>query len=159
MVSRSFRLFLVALVIAPGALLADEARKCTVPARECEQNIRKMLAGRRYLGAQVEELKPGLAIKAIAPESPAERAELRVGDRLMIVNGRSMAVASIRDFKEIVSDAKGTGRLWVIVQRHGILQRVEVQLEPISKAQIDKIVAQHLAQFHPSTAAAPQPQQ
>jgi predicted metalloprotease with PDZ domain len=159
MVSRSFRLLNVALLIATGALLADEARKCTVPARECEQAIRKMLAGRRYLGAQVEELNPGLAIKAIAPESPAERAELKVGDRLMIANGRSLAEASIREFKQIVSEARGTGRLWVIVQRHGILQRVEVRLEPYSKAQIDKIVAQHLAQFHPSEAAAPQPQQ
>lgn len=159
MTSQSSRLLLVTLLIGAGALLADEVRKCSVPPRECEQSIRKMLAGRRYLGAQVEEVNPGLVIKAIAPESPAERAELRVGDRLMMVNGKSVIEATIRDFKEIVSEAKSTGRLWVIVNRHGILQRFEVRLESYSKAQIDKVVAQHLAKFHATSASAPQPQQ
>ena len=119
-----------------------------------------MLSGRRYLGAQLQELElGGLVVKAVTAEGPAERADLRVGDRLMMVNGHPTADATIRDFKQLLNDAKETGQLSLIVQRHGSLKRVDVRLEPFSKAQIDKIVAQHLAQAHPSSATAPQPQQ
>jgi predicted metalloprotease with PDZ domain len=158
MISRPFRIAVITLVVAAATLAAEEARKCSASAHECEQAIRQMLSGRRYLGAQLEERNPGLIIKAILPDGPAERAALEVGDRLMAVNGRSTKEATIRDFKEILSDARGTGRLFVIVMRHGRLMKVDVRLEPFSKAQIDKIVAQHLAQAHTSTATAPQPQ-
>ena len=156
---RPLYLAAVALLFVGAGLQAEEARTCSASARQCEQAIRKMLSGRRYLGAQLEELNPGLGVKAVMPDGPADRADLRVGDRLMAVNGRSTQEASIRDFKQILNDAKNTGRLWVVVQRRGTLKRVDVRLEPFSKAQIDKIVAQHLAQSHPSEAAAPQPPQ
>lgn len=159
MLSRPLKFAAIALVVGAGALVAEDGRKCSASARECEQAIRQMLSGRRYLGAQLEELSPGLGVKAITRDGPAERADLHVGDRLMSANGRSTAAATIRDFKQILNEAKGTGRLTVIVQRHGVLRKVDISLEPYSKAQIDKIVAQHLAHAHTSTAAAPQPQQ
>jgi predicted metalloprotease with PDZ domain len=137
---------------------AEQGKQCTASARECEQAIRQMLSGRSYLGAQLVELNPGLAIKSVVPDSPAEIADLRPGDRLMAVNGRSTVEASIRDFKQILSEAKETGRLWIIVKRHGALSRIEVRLLPYSKEQIDKIVAQHLAASH-TQAASGSPQQ
>lgn len=145
-----------AVVVAATLAAADEAKKCTASARECEQHIRQMLSGRRYLGVQLVELNPGLAIKTVVEDGPAERADLRPGDRLMAVNGRSTLQATIRDFKEILGDAKETGRLNVIVNRHGLLKRIDVHLEPYSKAQIDKIVAQHLAESHSLSATGPQ---
>jgi predicted metalloprotease with PDZ domain len=145
-----------AAVVIAATLAADEAKKCTASARECEQHIRQMLSGRRYLGVQLVELNPGLAIKTVVPDGPGERADLRPGDRLMAVNGRSTLQATIRDFKEILGDAKETGRLNVIVQRRGFLKRIDVRLEPYSKAQIDKIVAQHLAESHSLSATGPQ---
>jgi len=148
--------FTVFAVVVASTVAAEEAKKCTVPARECEQQIRQMLSGRRYLGAQLEELNPGLTVKSVVTDGPAEHADLRTGDRLMAVNGRSTMQASIRDFKQILSDAKKTGRLTIIVQRSGILRRIDVHLEPYTKAQIDKIVAQHLAQSHSMTATGPQ---
>ncbi|PYQ29384.1 MAG: hypothetical protein DMF57_16625 [Acidobacteria bacterium] len=151
-----FFTFAVFGVVAAAAVAAEEAKKCTVPARECEQQIRQMLSGRRYLGAQLEETNPGLTVKSVVTDGPAEHADLRTGDRLMAVNGRSTMQATIRDFKQILSDAKQTGRLTIIVQRSGILRRIDVHLEPYTKTQIDKIVAQHLAQSHSMTATGPQ---
>jgi predicted metalloprotease with PDZ domain len=145
-----------AVVVVAAALAADEAKKCTASARECEQHIREMLSGRRYLGVQLVELNPGLEIKTVVPDGPAERADFRPGDRLMAVNGHSTLQATIRDFKEILGDAKATGRLHVIVQRRGILKPIDVRLEPYTKAQIDKIVAQHLAESHSLSATGPQ---
>jgi predicted metalloprotease with PDZ domain len=157
MLSRSVRVFSAVFLASAAIVVADEARRCSVAPRECEQKIRQMLSGRRYLGVLLEESNPGLLVKAIVPDGPADRAELHVGDRFLSVNARRPA--TISDFKQILNDAKETGRLLVIVQRHGSLKKVEVRLEPYTKAQIDKIVAQHLAESHTTTATAPQPKQ
>lgn len=152
-------IFALALVLtASGSQAAETKNKCSASAQECERAIRQMLSGRRYLGAQLMELNPGLAVKAVVEDGPAFRAGLRPGDRLMAVNGDTTRDASIKDFKNILTLAKETGVLWIIVQRRGILKHIEVRMEPYTKAQIDKIVAQHLAEFHNLTAAAP-PQQ
>ena len=141
---------LLAIVAIATAAHAEEKQKCTTPPAECERIIRQMLstAGRRYLGVQIVELNPGLAIKSIVEDSPAERAGFFAGDRLMAVNGKPMKDAAISDFKQVLAEASKTGRLYIIVQRHGMLKPVEARMEPYTKAQIDKIVAQHLADAH-----------
>lgn len=145
--------FLTILLVAAG-VYAQEAKKCTVPPKECERQIRAMLTGKRYLGVQIDEVNPGLIIKVVVPDSPAERADLREGDRLIAVNGHYTTTATIRDFKQIMEGARS---LFLIVQRHGMYKKVDVRLEPYSEAQIEKIIAQHLAQSHTATTAAAAP--
>ena len=160
MTVRLSHLLLAALVFIPAAH-ADDRRMCTAPASECEKAIRQLSSGRRYLGAEIKELEPGIIIKAVIDDGPAARADLRPGDRLMSVNGHSTIDADIKDFKQILYSAKATGVLWVIVLRQGILKKVDVRLEPYTKAQIDKMVAQHLTQAHgiSSTSASTAPPQ
>jgi predicted metalloprotease with PDZ domain len=132
---------------------------CTAPASECEKAIRQLSSGRRYLGAKIKELEPGIIIESVIDDGPAARADLKPGDRLMSVNGHPTVEGNIQSFKQILYSAKATGVLWVIVLRQGALKKVDVRLEPYTKAQIDKMVAQHLAQAHGipnATAAAPQ---
>ena len=132
---------------------------CNAPAAECERAIRSMASGRRYLGALVEELpNGGVHVASINPESPAQRGGLGEGDRLMVANGHPLVHGDVKEFKHILSDAKETGWVSFIVMRSGILKRVDVRLEPFSKAQIDKMVAQHMADFHPQSANTTQPQ-
>ena len=153
------KLGVVAAIVSLVAVsaYADDKKKCTTPPAECERIIRQMLSGRRYLGVQIVELSPGIAIKSVVEDGPAERAALRAGDRLMAVNGHPTKDATINDFKEILTEASKTGRLWMIVQRHGILKPVEARMEPYTKTQIDKIVAQHLAEAHGIGATPAQP--
>jgi predicted metalloprotease with PDZ domain len=151
---RLSHLLIAALLVAPAAL-ADDTRMCGSTARECEQAIRQLSSGRRYLGASIQELNPGIRVKAVNEDGPAERADLRPGDRLMSINNKGVRTASIKDFKQLLYDARETGVLWIIVQRDGILKKIYVRLETYSKAQIDKMVAQHLAQFHAIAATAP----
>jgi predicted metalloprotease with PDZ domain len=155
--SRTFQFSVVIVSLIAVAAYADDKGKCTAPPAECERAIRQMLSGRRYLGVQLVELDPGLLIKAVVESGPAERADLRAGDRLMAVNGKSTKDATINDFKQILTEASKTGRLWIIVQRHGILRQIDARMEPYTKAQIDKIVAQHLAEAHGIGAAPAQP--
>ena len=148
----------VAAIVSLAVVVhADDKKKCTTPPAECERIIRQMLSGRRYLGVQIVELNPGLSIKSVVEDSPAERAALRAGDRLMAVNGKSTKDSTIGDFKQILSEASKTGRLFIIVQRHGILKAIDARMEPYTKAQIDKIIAQHLAEAHGIGAAPAQP--
>jgi predicted metalloprotease with PDZ domain len=153
------RLAFLTILLAVTGVYAQESKKCTVPPKECERQIRAMLTGKRYLGVQIEEANPGLFVKVVVPDSPAERADLREGDRLIAVNGHYTTTATIRDFKQIMEEAKG--KLWIIVQRHGMYKKIDARLEPYSEAQIEKIVAQHLAQSHTATAvvATPNPPQ
>ncbi len=155
---RSFNVVIVMVSLFVVAARADEKKKCLAPAAECERAIRQILSGRRYLGVQVGEMNPGLVIKSVVEDGPAERADVHPGDRLMAVNGKSTRDATINDFKQILSEAKETGRLRIIVQRHGILKMIDLRMEPYTKVQIDKIVAQHLAEWH-AVAAAPTPPQ
>jgi len=158
MIVRLSRLLLAALFFTSTAH-AEERKMCTAPASECEKAIRELSSGRRYLGVKIKELEPGIIVETVIDEGPAARADLRVGDRLMSVNGHPTVKAGIKDFKQILYSAKDTGVLWIIVLRQGILKKVDVRLEPYTKAQIDKMVAQHLAQAHgisSTNAAAPQ---
>ncbi|HVR38341.1 MAG TPA: PDZ domain-containing protein [Thermoanaerobaculia bacterium] len=112
-----------------------------------------MLSGRRYLGLQIVELKPGgLVIKSVIDDSPAKRAGLKENDRLVACNNVDLKKASAKDFKEVLARARSTGTLFMIIQRRGAYRKVDVRLEPYPKEQIDKIIAQHLLQSHTATA-------
>jgi len=143
---------MVALVAA-AAVYADDP-KCSVTARECEQQIRQMLSGRRFLGVTIDRTSGGLVITSITANSPAERYGLKTGDRLIAVNGKSLTQSTAKEFRQFVAGAGDNGRLWMIIWRRGAYKKIEARLEPYSKEQIDKIIAAHLAQSHPVTAGA-----
>lgn len=146
------RTILVAL-LAAVSVYADDP-KCGASAKECDQRIRQMLAGRRFLGITIEEQKAGLVIKSVTANSPAERYGLKTGDRLIAVNGRSVTAATAADFKRIVAGAREDGKLWMIIWRRGAYRRVDARLEPYTKEQIDKIIAAHVSESHTATAGA-----
>ena len=150
MAHRISRIIIVALVAA-AALSADEP-KCSGAARECEQKIRQMLSGRRYLGATIEDRNPGLVIKSIEPNSPAERAGLEGGDRLIAMNGKPLTRSTAREFKQLLAEARQTGRLFLIISRGRKYSKVDAKLEPYTKEVIAKIISAHMSQGHPSTA-------
>jgi predicted metalloprotease with PDZ domain len=153
MTCHSLRLF-VLLPFVVSALFAGDGKVCSASARECEQEIRRMLSGRRYLGVDLVQAGPGLIIiKAIKSDGPAARADLKEGDRFIAVNGKDMREGgTVRQVKEALAAAKETGNVLLIVQRRGAFKRVSVKMEPYSKAQVDKVIAAHLAQSHPATA-------
>lgn len=143
----------VALLVAAASTIAQEP-KCSSTAQECDVQMRQMMGGRRYLGAKLVELKPGIIVQSVIPNSPAERGGMMANDRLIAVNGRSLTLATAREFKQALADARSTGRLWIIVQRRGAYRKIDVRLEPYSKEHIEKAIAQHLSKGHSSTSGA-----
>ena len=143
----------VVVSVAAAAFAADDPKKCNTPPDECARQIRQMLTGRPYLGVLLSEEMNGLVVKTVVPDSPAEHADLKAGDKLVAVNGHRTTEASIKDFKQILDEVGRTHRhLWMLVQRHGAFKKIDVMMEPYSKAQIERIVAQHLSEAHASAA-------
>jgi predicted metalloprotease with PDZ domain len=152
----AFRLLtsVVLFTFAVSPLAGGDAKVCSASARECEQEIRRMLSGRRYLGVDLVQAGPGVIIvKSIKADGPASRADVKEGDRVIAVNGRDMREGgTVRQVKEVLAAAKETGSLLLILERRGSYKRIQVRMEPYSKAQLDKIIAAHLSQSHPTTA-------
>src|SRR5256885_3009037 len=105
MQSRISRLVSLSLSFLVAALVYAQqpAKKCNQSARECEQEIRQMLAGKLYFGVEVEERNLALIVKTVAPESSAWRVDLEVGDRLIAVGGHVTQQATIKEFKSIIN--------------------------------------------------------
>lgn len=145
---------LIAVLLMTGVALAAiaEEQRCPGTAKECDQQIRHFLSGRRFLGATVKDRSPGLYVESVTPDGPAERAGLQKGDRLIACNTKSVAHASPREFKQILAEARQVGALTMIVFRRGGYKRINARLEPYTKQQIDQIIAAHLSQSHPSSA-------
>jgi len=157
--SRIFNVVVVVVSIAAAAH-AQEQKKCATPPDECARQIRKMLDGRLYLGVLLDELASrGLVVKTVVPDSPAEHGDIKAGDRIMNVNGHGLKDGTIKDFKLILDEIGRTHRhVWMLVQRRGALKRIDVMMEPYSKAQIERIVALHLAEAHAIASAGPDAQ-
>ena len=146
-------LAVLSLAVSPLAI-AGEGKVCAASARQCEQEIKRMLSGRRYLGVDLVQAGPGVIIvKSIKPDGPASRADLKEGDRFIAVNGQDMRNGgTVRHVEEALAAVKETGSVLLIVQRRGSFKRVTVKMEPYSKEQLDKIISAHLSQSHPATA-------
>ena len=150
--TRPFFLLLVLLAAAPGPLahawLGNDSKKCTASAKECETQIRKMLAGQKYLGVHLADSEKGIVVRSIMPESPAWYADLRVGDILTGVEGRSARSMKVKDIKPLIDRAKSRGTIMMIVRRGGALDRADMRFAVMGKEQLDKIVAAHLKEAH-----------
>jgi C-terminal processing protease CtpA/Prc len=146
----------VALLLSVFAVTSAEDPKCHAPNAECERMIRQMLAGRRYLGIQIADMRPGVIIKAVIPSSPASRAGLDTGDRLISINGKSVVNASAGDVKALLHAAatRTTGTVALTIQRRGAFRKTEARLEAYPKEHVDKVIANHLSLSHTATAGA-----
>jgi C-terminal processing protease CtpA/Prc len=134
-----------------GKLVAGDPKACTVKAHECEQFIRDAMYGKKYLGAKFGDSRWGLTVKEIISGSPAERGGLKVGDRIVAVNGVDCSKADMPRFKRVLGKAKDTGKLTIAVQRLGAVSWVTVELRPMSNEQISRAVASHIREAHMSS--------
>ncbi len=71
-------------------------------------------------------LVDGLVIDDVLPDSPADRAGLRLGDQILRVAGRQLT--SIEDFSRAMNDFNAGQQVEMLVARNGTQERVQVTL-------------------------------
>ncbi len=138
-----------ALLIVAGALSAEDGKKCTVSAKVCEQKIREMLTGKKYLGVELTQERWGIIVKDVAPNTPAHRAGIKNGDRVIAVNGRDTTGMNIQKFKQVISAAKQSSTISLALVRDGTVRWTHARLNTMTKEQVDKVVEAHLKEAHP----------
>ena len=150
----SIRRITIAVLLVTGiaSIAFAEEQRCPGTAKECEQQIRHFLSGRRFLGATLKDGNPGLFIESVAPGGPAQRAGLQKGDRLIACNNKSVTHVTPREFKQMLADSRKDGKLTMIVYRRGGYRRINATLEPYTKQQVEQIISAHLSQSHPASA-------
>lgn len=149
---------LVSLVVVSAGFAGG--RKCSNSPKECEREIRAMLTGKPVpLGFIVQPGADGVGIvvKTVTPESPAEKAGLKAGDRLLALDRYDVSKASLAELRRVrerLMEQKekepGSGKIVLTINRVGAFKRLSLRIERMSKAQIDKIVAAHLREAHGS---------
>jgi S1-C subfamily serine protease len=101
-----------------------------IPVKQVTQKIAEIvspeLLGSLWFGAQVRPGALPLVISAVQLDSPAGRAGLRAGDRILQVNGR--APRSFIEFNRTLLDAGDRRDVALVVQRDGARRNVTVRL-------------------------------
>lgn len=156
----------VARIVAAGALMLLAAlpsafggtRKCSSSPVECERQIRSMLDGKPGpLGFVVRTAAGGrgLVVHSVAADSPAARAGLGPGDRLMTFDTHDVSKATLSDLSRVREKVMaertaepGTGKIVLTINRVGSFKRLSLRLDVMSQEQIDRVVAAHLKDAH-----------
>lgn len=147
------------LLLAAALPLSGGAKgKCNNEPVECERQIRTLLSGKNGPLGFVVTAGPnntGIVIKAVNPDTPAERAGLQAGDRLISMGRYDLSKASLAELRKVreklmaeSEEEPGARKVVITVNRVGTFKRLTLRMERISKQQIDKIVATHLREIH-----------
>lgn len=122
-----------AIVRAMAAAVGDSHTRYLAP--ELAESQRRWIDGvpdsYTGIGIRIDRLPDGIAIAEVYPNSPAERAGLRPGDRILRINGHDAASLALNDVSTQVRGPEGT-EVRLTVQRAGEAAREVV----VSRARI-----------------------
>lgn len=146
-------------LVAAGVLLAGSTTvladppNCAAAATHCQRQIQEMLQGRAYLGVKLQESRWGVEVKSVVPDTPADVAGLRAGDRIFAINGREITGDDLPGVKRALADPAPGGKIYLTVVRYGSVLKLQARVRKLSPQQIEKVIAAHLRTAHQSRPA------
>ena len=143
-------LAVLALVVLLPLEVRAEGGQCVAAARECEDQLRSILAKKLYLGVTLVPSRWGTTILEVDEKSPADHAGLESGDRIIGINGHDCRGKSPSQIKRYLNPKDRSRDLYIVVVRVGELLRLRAELSPLPQSRIEQIVASHLAEQHAS---------
>ncbi len=124
--------------------------KCTRSAEECAAHMKEMFQTRGWAGMEKEYNEDGtITIRAVLPNSPAEKAGIKAGDLLVSMNGITLSKeneAKIEEAKETgmrIGDTVSFG-----VKRGKEIATIKVTLERIPDAVLAALIDKHAKEEH-----------
>jgi rhodanese-related sulfurtransferase len=144
----------LALTTLSPAALAGSGPHCTASAQECIDQITKSLAGRGWLGVELEPAPTGMAVTKVVEGSPAEKAGLKAGDVLVSVDGKSYLSKEEKDHLAIRSLFAPGKTVTFVTERAGRTQDVKVELAPMPEQVRMQILGGHMMEHSAEAQAA-----
>lgn len=90
---------------------------------------------RGWLGIELEREQGGVVVKGVVPDSPAERAGIRPGDRVVAVDGQ-WAGSDLGRVRFELSVSEANRPVVLVLERQGRRLELEVDLEPIPEGSV-----------------------
>ena len=136
------------LALAVGVVAAGAHGKCAKSAEECAAKMKETYQTRGWMGVELDENEDGtLRIISVVPDSPAEKAGLKVDDTLVSVNGAALS----KDEHEKVMQGdtwKIGGTVALGIRRGEQISKVPVTLGRIPDATLAKMIEMHTKEHH-----------
>jgi S1-C subfamily serine protease len=92
---------------------------------------------RGWLGIELEREQGGIVVKGVVPDSPAERAGVRPGDRVVAVDGR-WAGTDLGRVRFELSVSEANRPVVLVLDRQGRRIELEVDLEPLPEGSVTR---------------------
>ena len=146
---RVFLIPAVAALLLCGAVLAGH-QPCEAELDDCLTQMTKKFGEKKgWVGIELEHEEDGtLTITRVVPESPAERAGLRPGDRIVALNGVSYAGGDRAALKQAYRAMVPDNTITYTVERGGEQLSVDVLLVGLPDRIKAQWIARHLVEGH-----------
>lgn len=142
----AFALSAMAIGLAASAFAGDKA--CDISATPCLVNLVEKLKGRGWLGIEMD-MKDGVPeVTRVLPESPAEKAGLAKGDRLLEVGGVPYRKDNMAALDKIYQMMVPNQTLTYTVERQGKTLQVPVKLAKVPEQLMAQWIGQHVLEAY-----------
>ena len=135
------------LALMTQPLLAGVPKGCSSTTQECLDHLAKELAGRGWVGLELERLENGqMKVRRVVEDGPAEAAGLRAGDILVAAQGIEYAKATDADWKELMKNWGPGQAVSYLVERDGASLRIDLKLGEMPAQVRHAILGAHMAE-------------
>ncbi len=134
-------------------VLAGEG-KCSADAQKCITSIAEHAKNKGWLGVELDESKyeHALVITKVVPESPAAKANLKVGETLASLNG--VSCTDQEAMKTVYAEAVKPGKTvtYGVTGKNGYERQVKVTLGHMPEEIVAKWLGRHMLKQHSEVA-------
>ncbi len=147
--TRALWISTTAMLLLAGTVLAGH-QPCEAELDDCLGQMTKKLGQKKgWVGIELEHEDDGtLTITRVLEESPAERAGLRAGDRILALNGVSYAGADRAALKKAYQAMVPENTITYTIERGGQELPVDVLLAALPDRIKAQWIARHLVEGH-----------
>lgn len=139
-------MFVMAVLAVAPALAGEGHKKCEYDTQDCLNMMATKMKKSGWIGVDLDKDKEtnALYIKAVLPDSPAEKSGLKVGDVLYAIDG----IVLNEDNEAKIKEAKkrwtpGTSISYTI-KRNGYDRKASLTLAPMPADLLAKYIGQHM---------------
>ena len=138
-------LALAVLAIVP-AIAGHDGQKCSYDTQECLNMMATKMKNSGWIGVDLDKVEGegGLAIKAVVPGSPAEKAGLKAGDIFYAIDGVVLGEENEEKVKKAMKAWKPGTSITYTIKRDGQDRKASLTLAAMPADLLAKYIGQHM---------------